>query len=367
MCDVPMSQNRGIMNPINFSNLNNKKPRKFDIHIDANFEIESKAYGKFTSRIHSLLSNLTSDINNADTLAIKVSALEISNDVGLNIGNPDSDKISDPSQSTSQRAKTFKSSSPLYKFEFLKVSQSLKQDLLKIRTLINEKELIFDQWNLRTIEPNPNLIFNFFGPPGTGKTLAAHALADYMDVPIMIAKYAQIEDKYVAEDAKNVEALFHAAERDGALLFIDEADALFSSRIINPSQGSEYGINALRATLLSAVDSFDGVAIVATNLVENIDSAFRSRMEYIRFELPCENLRKQIWKSHIPPELPFKDLSIDELAKIDKISGRDIKNAIINAALKARLNARNYILQQDLMEQVMLIKAKNELDKSNHQ
>ena len=298
-----------INNRSNNSNQNGSE-RKFEIQIESNYDFKADDYGLLSSRIHNILSETTKHISLNDDFVFKISALESSNpNVFISDKSNDIRRSDSQSLSIQERSILFKSENPKYTLDFLKINPDLKSRLLKIKTLVDEKNLIFNEWNLRSIDPCPNLIFNFYGLPGTGKTLAAHALAHHMEVPILVAKYSQIEDKYVAEDAKNVEALFLAAKRDNALLFIDEADALFSSRVVSPSQGAEYGINALRATLLSSIDEFDGAAILATNLVENIDSAFKSRMEYIEFELPTEELRYEIWKSHIPEEMPVKNLN----------------------------------------------------------
>ncbi|NER30199.1 MAG: ATP-binding protein [Symploca sp. SIO1C4] len=345
----------------NYKSPGNSK-RRFDIHIEKNFEVSKVEYGLFTSRVLNSVEKLTSKVKSNEDLAIRISISEFSSSnqvVKYNLAADGKNLSGNSYQTLDERAKAFKSSPPKYNFEFLKVSQSLKERLLMINTLVRDKKLIFDQWNLKSVEPHPSLVFNFFGPPGTGKTLAAHAIADLLKIPMLIVKYSQIDDKYVAENAKNAEAMFLAAKRDGALLFIDEADSLFSSRVTNLAQGSEYGINALRATLLTTIDEFEGIVILATNLVQNIDFAFTSRMEYLKFDLPTKDLREQIWRQHLPSELPLENLSVSELAAVDNVSGRDIKKAIVNAALRARYKNQSSVNQQDLLTEILFIKTKN--------
>jgi SpoVK/Ycf46/Vps4 family AAA+-type ATPase len=197
-----------------------------------------------------------------------------------------------------QRASQYKSQQPLYTFDFLVVPDALREDILAAVSLVWLEEKVFDEWNLREIEPFPRTALNFHGPTGTGKTLAAHAIASYLNMPILVTSYAQIESKYHGEGPKNVEAIFYAAERDGALLFIDEADSLLSKRLSNVSQGSEQAINSMRSQLLISLGQFSGVVIFATNFVESYDRAFRSRVRDVFFPLPDEKTRAEIWRRH---------------------------------------------------------------------
>src|SRR5258708_21599866 len=146
----------------------------------------------------------------------------------------------------------------------------------------------FDEWGLRTIQPFPHSALNFHGPPGTGKTLAAHTIAHTLKRSILVASYAEIESKFHGEGPKNVKAIFHSAERDHAILFIDEANSLLSKRLTEVTQGSEQAINSMRSQLFICLQEFRGVVIFATNLVENYDKAFETRVRYLHFPLPNE-------------------------------------------------------------------------------
>ncbi|MEZ4710925.1 MAG: AAA family ATPase [Caldilineaceae bacterium] len=253
-----------------------------------------------------------------------------------------------------ERAEQYASRPPGFSYDFLIVPEEVKETLILATDLIRLEQRIFDEWNLRKIEPFPRTALNFYGPPGTGKTLAAHALADYIKQPILVATYAQIESKFHGDGPKNVDALFYAAERDGAVLFIDEADSLLSKRLTNVTQGSEQAINSMRSQLLTALENFRGIAIFATNLAENYDEAFETRVKSVKFSLPNEASRAKIWTTHLhfeggPPLEP--DVVIDELARIGDLCGRDIKNAVIEAALRAAREER-MIAQEDLIKAV---------------
>ena len=210
---------------------------------------------------------------------------------------------------------------------------------------------------MRKIEPFPRTALNFHGKPGTGKTLAAHAIASKINRPILVASYAQIESMYHGEGPKNVEAIFLAAEQQNALLFIDEADSLLSKRLTNVTQGSEQAINSMRSQLLICLEKFRGVVMFSTNLVENYDKAFETRVRNINFPMPDETCRREIWERHLVKELPqAPDVSSEKLAEVEDICGRDIKNAVIDAAMRAARQGKEKVALRELLESINSIK-----------
>lgn len=268
------------------------------------------------------------------------------------------DSSSGDELSIEDRAEQYRSRKPLFDFNFLVVPEEVTESLLSAVDLITVEDLVFNQWNLRSIEPFPRAALNFHGPPGTGKTLAAHAVASYLDKPVLLASYAQVESKYVGDGSKNVEAVFFAAERDNAVLFIDEADSLLSRRLTDVNQGAEQAINSMRSQLLICLENYKGVVIFATNLVENYDRGFETRMRHIEFPMPDRTARKQIWQNHLPPELPcHSDISLDALAEIEDVCGRDIKNAVIDAALRAARSSQQEIHQDALISSIHRVKS----------
>ena len=224
---------------------------------------------------------------------------------------------------------------PKYSFKRLIVNEDVRSELMQGVRLFEFHDLIYNKWGLKQNTPYPVVALNFYGPTGTGKTLAAHAIASYLKKNVIIASYAQIESMYHGEGPKNVEALFKAAEKQDAVLFIDEADSLLSKRLTNVRQGSENAINSMRSQILICLEKFNGIVIFATNLVKNYDRAFESRVRSIEFKLPDEKCRKLIWELHLPKTFPVDEsVSIDELAKIDDVCGREIRNAVQNVAEK---------------------------------
>lgn len=229
---------------------------------------------------------------------------------------------------------------PSYTFEQLVLPADILNEISSAIQILKVERLVFDTWGLRAIEPNPKTALNFYGPPGTGKTLAAHAIASALGKKILVASYAEIESKYHGDGPKNVKAIFSAAEHEDAVLFIDEADSLLSRRLTNVTQGSEQAINSMRSQLLINLEQFHGVVIFSTNLVQNYDKAFETRIHHIKFPMPDCSARKIIWQKHLPDALPLtEDVSVDRLAEeVDDVCGRDIKNAVIQAAVEAALH-----------------------------
>lgn len=258
-----------------------------------------------------------------------------------------------------ERARQYETIQPRFRFEQLIVTEEVMEDLLSAIEIIRLERKIFDEWGLREIEPSPRTALNFHGKPGTGKTLAAHAIAHNLKRPILVASYAEIESKFHGDGPKNVKAIFHAAERDNAVLFIDEADSLLSKRLTNVTQGSEQAINSMRSQLLICLEQFQGVVIFATNLVKNYDKAFETRVRHIHFPLPDEECRARIWKTHLVSRLPIApDVTPATLASLaDDVCGRDIKNAVIDAATRTARHNKPSIETQDFIDAVERIKA----------
>ncbi|MEM1169441.1 MAG: ATP-binding protein [Cyanobacteria bacterium P01_H01_bin.35] len=271
-------------------------------------------------------------------------------------GQNSTEKKSDRDLSPEERAKRYEAQKPLFTFEQLVIPEKVREDLLLAVDLIELEAKVFDKWGLRKIEPFPRTALNFHGKPGTGKTLAAHAIASKINRPILVASYAQIESMYHGEGPKNVEAIFLAAEQQNALLFIDEADSLLSKRLTNVTQGSEQAINSMRSQLLICLERFRGVVMFSTNLVENYDKAFETRVRNINFPMPDETCRCEIWKRHLVEELPTPDVSLEKLAQVEDVCGRDIKNAVIDAAMRAARQGKEEVALSELLESINSIK-----------
>ena len=278
--------------------------------------------------------------------------------------NEELEKLTHPRQATNESDDTKATSfqglvrPPSFTFDQLILPESVRQEIETSIQTLNVESLVFDTWGLRAIEPNPKTALNFYGPPGTGKTLAAHAIASYLGKKILVASYAEIESKYHGDGPKNVKALFAAAEQEKAVLFIDEADSLLSKRLTNVSQGSEQAINSMRSQLLINMELFHGIVIFSTNLIQNYDKAFETRIRHISFPMPDLEGRRKIWERHLVPKLPLSpDVSADRLAsEFDDICGRDIKNAVIQSAVKAAVKGEKEISYSMIAQEIQTIK-----------
>jgi SpoVK/Ycf46/Vps4 family AAA+-type ATPase len=236
---------------------------------------------------------------------------------------------------------TYLAQDPIYTFDKVILPDKVKDEILKIGKIIKNKNILYDEWGFREIEPKPKMILNFYGPPGTGKTMTAHALANYLNKKIIIANYAEIESKYVGEAPKNLIRIFEEAKKQDAILFFDEADAFLSKRLSNISSSSDHAFNALRNQMLMLLEDFEGVVIFASNFAEVYDRAFKSRIfKHIHFPLPDKEQRKKLIKLMIPFKTPLAfeldEEFLNQIAEISEgFSGRDLKNAIRETLITA--------------------------------
>jgi SpoVK/Ycf46/Vps4 family AAA+-type ATPase len=202
--------------------------------------------------------------------------------------------------------------------------------------LVRKHDLIFHQWGLAERHSTGlGLAFHFAGAPGTGKTICAEALAYALDKRLLVVRYSELESRWVGQTAKHVASVFRAAERQDAVLFFDEADAIAGRRFTGVSAAYEREANAVVSVLLSELERFPGVVIFATNLAANIDPAFERRIRtHILFEMPDAPARERIWRVQIHSrKTPLADdVDFAELAERYPRSGGDIKNAVLKAA-----------------------------------
>ena len=176
----------------------------------------------------------------------------------------------------------------------------------------------------------------FSGPPGTGKTLSAEAMASALGTDLLVVDLSRVMSKWIGETEKNLAAVFDSAERAQAVLFFDEADALFGRRTEVSDAHDRYA-NLETAYLLQRLERFDGLAVLATNLRQNIDPAFSRRLEFaIELEEPDRASREAIWRAHIPPAAPLApDVNFYELAALYPVVGGLIRNAAVAGAFLA--------------------------------
>jgi len=202
---------------------------------------------------------------------------------------------------------------------------------------LKHHDLVFSTWGLRTKVLHGDGIASLFaGPPGTGKTMASALVARELGRELFRVDLATVVSKYTAATEKNLEKVFSAAHRSNAVLFFDEADALFGKRTEVKDAHDRYA-NVETGYLLQRIETFDGIVILATNFKKNVDEAFMRRMAVVvDFPMPDVAERRRLWASLLPETMPrADDLDVDFLAARFELSGGHIKNAIQTAAMLA--------------------------------
>ena len=169
--------------------------------------------------------------------------------------------------------------------------------------------------------------------------MAAGCIANEVSLPLYKINLSQVVDKYIGETEKKLEVVFKYAQDTNSILFFDEADALFSKRSEVKDAKDKYA-NTEVSYILQRLEQHDGIVILATNFLNNIDEAFMRRMKYvIQFQIPDYDTRLAIWKSVFRKDTPIGNVNFEYLAKKIELSGGYIKNIALNAAFYASQEA----------------------------
>ena len=247
-----------------------------------------------------------------------------------------------------------------YAWEDLIVEKSVEEKLKDACKHVKFKHKVYEQWGFRDkMAYGKGLCLLFYGPSGTGKTMAAQVIAKELGLSLYRIDLSQIISKYIGETQQNLNQIFEEAGKTNAILFFDEADALFSKRTEIKDATDKYS-NGETAFLLQKTEDYSGVSILASNLMYNLDEAFRRRIHYtIYFPLPDAKLRLKIWKNLLGKDVPLgKDVDFYFLAEKFELSPAQIKQVVLNAAF---LSAA----EEDAITMRYILKAlKNEYDKS---
>ncbi len=215
-------------------------------------------------------------------------------------------------------------------------SDQLSQ-LKEICQQVKHRHVVYDEWGFdRKLSLGKGLNALFAGPPGTGKTMAAEVIARELQLDLYKIDLSQIVSKYIGETEKNLDRIFREARASYAILFFDEADALFGKRSEVKDAHDRYA-NIEVGYLLQKMEEYDGIAILATNLRQHMDDAFVRRMHVIiEFPFPDEEYRRRIWEVTFPHEAPLaEDVDFGLLAREIKLAGGNIKNIALAAAFYA--------------------------------
>jgi hypothetical protein len=214
----------------------------------------------------------------------------------------------------------------------------LREQVMELVEQAAGRSQVFDDDGFGALPGQPRGVTAIFaGPSGTGKTLAARLVAGELGLPLYAVNLAATVSKYVGETERNLDAVFAAAEQTDAVLLFDEAEALFGKRSEVQDARDRYA-NLEISFLLQRMERYDGVAILATNLLEHFDDAFSRRISFcLHFPYPDEDQRSLIWRAVWPQGFQLAaDVDLDELATRHPLCGGHIRNIALSAAHLAR-------------------------------
>jgi hypothetical protein len=210
--------------------------------------------------------------------------------------------------------------------------------LRQVAAQVRARRLVYDEWGFRDrMNRGLGISALFTGESGTGKTMAAEVLANDLQLDLYRIDLSAVVSKYIGETEKNLRRLFDSAEDGGAILFFDEADALFGKRSEVKDSHDRYA-NIEVNYLLQRMETYHGLAILATNMRAALDQAFLRRIRFIvNFPFPAPADRKRIWQKAFPLRAPVGTLDYERLARLS-LAGGAIHNIALNAAF---LTAQN--------------------------
>ncbi|MFJ9415746.1 ATP-binding protein [Streptomyces sp. NPDC101227] len=207
--------------------------------------------------------------------------------------------------------------------------------LQEIVAHVRRRSTVYQDWGFaKALRSGLGVTALFAGGSGTGKTLAAEVMAKELGLDLFIIDLSQVVSKYIGETEKNLSRVFDAAERGGALLLFDEADALFGKRSEVKDSHDRYA-NLEVSYLLMRMEAYRGLAVLTTNMKKALDSAFMRRIRFVvDFPFPGEKERAEIWRRVLPAQAPLKGVEPSLLAQLT-VAGGSIRNIALSGAFLA--------------------------------
>ncbi len=226
---------------------------------------------------------------------------------------------------------------PEVQWDDLVLTPAVRRALVEVAGRARHRDTVLSEWRMRRGGGRGRGVAALFaGDSGTGKTMSAEVIAADLGLDLYTVNLATVVDKYVGETEKNLERIFSEAGGVNAVLFFDEADAVFGKRSDVKDAHDRYA-NIESAYLLQRLETFDGLAVLATNLRANIDDAFTRRLDaIIDFPTPTPPLRRALWVRCLASPLPVEDdVDLDFLAEAFEMAGGNIRSACTTAAYLA--------------------------------
>jgi SpoVK/Ycf46/Vps4 family AAA+-type ATPase len=204
----------------------------------------------------------------------------------------------------------------------------------------NRAQVLFGWGFQEKLPSGRGLVVLLSGEPGTGKSLSAEVIATELGLSLYRINPAKVVSKFVGETEKNLNEILQQARATHAILFFDEADALFSTRVAKVETANDRFVNLETNFLLQQLERYEGVVILATNLETSIDPAFKRRIAYhVTIPFPSASDRERIWRSLLPQRAPVGEVDFARLGRSYELSGGHIKNAVLRAAYTAAKRA----------------------------
>jgi hypothetical protein len=224
---------------------------------------------------------------------------------------------------------------PASRWEELVLPEDALSQLEEIAAQASNRRIVYEDWGFGPrLMRGRGITALFSGPSGTGKTMAAEVLAERLRLDLLSIDLAGLLSRWLGQTEKNLRSIFDAAESSGAILFFDEADALFSKRTEVKDAHARYA-NIEVDYLLQRMEEYRGLAILASNRRSLLDPAFLRRLRFvIEFPFPDAEVRERLWRMAFPPETPVGELDFEALARLE-VAGGSIKTIALNAAFLA--------------------------------
>jgi ATP-dependent 26S proteasome regulatory subunit len=221
---------------------------------------------------------------------------------------------------------------PKASFDDIVLPAEQTDQLRQIAAQVRQRGKVYGEWGFgQRVNRGLGISALFSGESGTGKTMAAEVIAKALRLNLYRIDLSAVVSKYIGETEKNLRRLFDAAEDGGAILFFDEADALFGKRS-DVKDSHDRHANIEINYLLQRMEAYRGLAILATNLRSSLDVAFTRRLRFIvNFPFPGIAERRRMWQLAFPAQTPLRGLDYHRLARLT-LTGGSIHNAALNAA-----------------------------------